>query len=67
MPGHLTSRLTTKLGIEKDGKLLGQYYYARPDENLAGDVNGDKVIDIKDAEIIASNYGKRTNCKRRRS
>ena len=57
MPGHLTSRLTTKLGTEKDGKLLVNYY-ARPDENLAGDVNGDKVIDIKDAEIIASNYGK---------
>ncbi len=59
VPGHLTSRLTTKLGTEKDGKLLGQYYYARLDENLAGDVNGDKVIDIKDAEIIASNYGKK--------
>ncbi|MBG9689326.1 hypothetical protein ABD97_29725 [Bacillus mycoides] len=39
--------------------MLGQYYYARPDENLAGDVNGDKVIDIKDAEIIASKYGKK--------
>ncbi|MBJ3791090.1 peptidase, partial [Bacillus sp. OA1] len=59
VPGHLTSRLTTKLGTEKDGKLLGQYYYARPEENIAGDVNGDKVIDIKDAEIIASNYGKK--------
>ena len=59
VPGHLTSRLTTKLGTEKDGKLLGQYYYARPDENLTGDVNADKVIDIKDAEIIASNYGKK--------
>ncbi len=67
VPGHLTSRLTTKLGTEKDGKLLGQYYYARFDENLAGDVNGDKVIDIKDAEIIANNYGKkRTICERRR-
>ncbi|EEL79802.1 Peptidase Vpr; Serine peptidase; MEROPS family S08A [Bacillus cereus AH1271] len=59
VPGHLTSRLTTKLGTEKDGKLLGQYYYARFDENLAGDVNGDKVIDVKDAEIIASNFGKK--------
>ncbi|OUB67515.1 hypothetical protein BK744_23430 [Bacillus thuringiensis serovar zhaodongensis] len=39
--------------------MLGQYYYARPDENLAGDVNGDKVIDIKDAKIIASNYIKK--------
>ena len=29
------------------------------DENLAGDVNGDKIIDIKDAEIIANNYGKK--------
>lgn len=59
MPGHLTNRLTTKLGSEKDDKLIGQYYYARPDQNLAGGVNGDKVIDNKDAEIIASNYGKR--------
>ncbi|KXI42676.1 UNVERIFIED_CONTAM: hypothetical protein ACS92_00320, partial [Bacillus cereus] len=29
------------------------------DKNLAGDVNSDKLIDIKDAEIIASNYGKK--------
>lgn len=47
MPGHLTSRLTTKLGSEKDGKLIGQYYYARPDQNLAGDVNGDKLKMLK--------------------
>ncbi|MDM5156904.1 S8 family serine peptidase [Bacillus sp. DX1.1] len=58
MPGHLQSKLTTKLGKMSDGELVGQYYTAYMDNNLAGDLNSDKMVDIKDARIAALSYGK---------
>ncbi|WIY61903.1 S8 family serine peptidase [Bacillus arachidis] len=58
MPGHLNSKLTTKIGKMQDGELVGQYFRADMDDNLAGDVNGDKMVDIQDARIAALSYEK---------
>ena len=58
MPGHLNSKLTTKIGKMQDGELVGQNFRADMDDNLAGDVNGDKMVDIQDARIAALSYGK---------
>lgn len=58
IPGHLQSKLTTKLGKMQDGELVGQLYSARMDDNLAGDVNDDKMIDIQDIVQVVAFYGK---------
>ena len=58
MPGHLNSKLTTKIGKVQDGELVGQNFRADMDDNLAGDVNGDKMVDIQDARIAALSYEK---------
>ena len=60
MPGHLNSKLTTKIGKMQDGELVGQNFRADIDDNPAGDVNGDKMVDIQDARIAALSYGKGT-------
>ena len=42
----------------QDGELVGQNFRAYMDDSLAGDVNGDKMVDIQDARIAALSYGK---------
>ena len=44
----------------QDGELVGQNFRADIDDNPAGDVNGDKMVDIQDARIAALSYGKGT-------
>ncbi|MDM5153437.1 S8 family serine peptidase [Bacillus sp. DX1.1] len=58
MPGHLNSKLTAKIGKMQNGELVGQNFGANMDDNLAGDVNGDKMVDIQDARIAALSYEK---------
>jgi len=56
-PSHLKSYTNFIPGKEKDGTLIGQYIRVRPNLNLAGDINGDKVIDIKDIQLVVDAYG----------
>ncbi|MDQ0270070.1 S8 family serine peptidase [Cytobacillus purgationiresistens] len=56
-PGHLKSSSTFIPGKMVDGELIGQLQRVRPALGLAGDVNGDKVIDIKDIRDAVDAYG----------
>lgn len=56
-PSHLKSHTNFVPGKEKDGTLLGQNIRLRPNLNLAGDINKDKVIDIKDIQEVVDAYG----------
>lgn len=56
-PSHLKSFTTIIPGKEKDGSLSGQRIRIIPAQNLAGDINGDKVIDIKDIQLVVDAYG----------
>ncbi|WP_282137756.1 S8 family serine peptidase [Rossellomorea aquimaris] len=58
VPGHLTSKLTTKLVKKVDGEIAGVRLYAEMDISVAGDVNGDKMVDIQDAIVSVFSYGK---------
>jgi len=58
VPGHLTSKLTTKVVKNEDGDLAGVRLYADMDKAYAGDVNGDMMVDIQDAIISVFSYGK---------
>lgn len=58
VPGHLSSKVTAKLVKNVDGELAGVQMIADMDRNFAGDVNGDKMVDIQDAIISVFSYGK---------
>ncbi|MGE6754395.1 S8 family serine peptidase [Rossellomorea sp. NPDC071047] len=58
IPGHLTSKFTTKLVRNVDGEMAGVRMYATMDKSPAGDVTGDEMIDIRDAIISVFSYGK---------
>ncbi|MGD6833416.1 S8 family serine peptidase [Sutcliffiella halmapala] len=58
VPGHLTSKTTQTVGTYIDGELVGTRHIAQIETGYAGDVNGDKMIDINDAIIAVFSYGK---------
>ncbi|GAA0437920.1 S8 family serine peptidase [Virgibacillus salarius] len=58
VPGHLNNVLEAEVGIEKNGELIGQSKRVYPEMNLAGDSNGDKVVDIHDVMRVVAHYGK---------
>lgn len=58
VPGHLSSKVTTKLVKNVDGELAGVRMSVDMDKNYAGDVNSDKMVDIRDAIISVFSYGK---------
>lgn len=58
VPGHLTGKVATKLVKNVDGELAGVRTYVDMGQNVAGDVNGDKMVDIQDAIISVFSYGK---------
>lgn len=58
VPGHLSSKVTKKLVKNVDGELAGVQMIVDMDRNYAGDVNGDKMVDIQDAIISVFSYGK---------
>lgn len=57
-PGHLSSTSEAKLSYKYDDKIFGAYNDLIPISQFGGDVNGDGVIDIIDAVIIARAIGK---------
>ncbi|KAA0563198.1 S8 family serine peptidase [Bacillus sp. CH30_1T] len=58
VPGHLTSKLTTTVVQKFDGDLGGVRLFVDMDKSQAGDVTGDKMVDIRDAIISVFSYGK---------
>ncbi|MCP3740275.1 S8 family serine peptidase [Rossellomorea sp. BNER] len=58
VPGHLSSKVTTKVVKSVDGELAGVRMIVDMDRSYAGDVNGDKMVDIQDAIIAVFSYGK---------
>lgn len=58
VPGHLTSVAQVQLGEEIDGELFGENVRVNTPMNLAGDINGDGVIDIMDVMRIVAKYEK---------
>src|SRR5699024_3089182 len=56
VPGHLATKVTTQLGGEQDGELVGQIRTVTMGMNAAGDINGDGVIDIMDVMRLVGLY-----------
>ncbi|QQZ07754.1 S8 family serine peptidase [Heyndrickxia vini] len=59
VPGHLTSKQSVKLSKTVDGELVGISNNTRMESNIAGDVNGDEVVDIYDIVQLSTFYGKK--------
>ncbi|EQB37063.1 hypothetical protein M948_09240 [Virgibacillus sp. CM-4] len=57
VPGHLKSYISFLSGYELDGNYYGKFIKPGSKLNLAGDVNEDSFIDIKDVKDIAKYYG----------
>ncbi|MGG3468448.1 S8 family serine peptidase [Neobacillus pocheonensis] len=57
IPGHYQYNKKLQLSRTIDGKVQGIYYSLYTDTAAAGDVNGDNVIDIYDAKLVANNAG----------
>ncbi|WP_179887103.1 S8 family serine peptidase [Bacillus sp. AFS088145] len=57
IPGHFLYTKKIKLSKTIDGQVQGMYYDLYPDTAAAGDVNGDNVIDIYDAKLVADSAG----------
>ena len=57
IPGHFLYRKKIKLSRTIDGEVQGIYYNLYTDTAAAGDINGDKVIDIYDAKLVAYKAG----------
>ncbi|WP_421383572.1 S8 family serine peptidase [Bacillus salacetis] len=57
IPGHLTQMVKVMGSIEVDGEYHGIYWRQNPGDNLAGDVTGDQVIDIRDIKEAVEQYG----------
>lgn len=58
VPGHFESRTKVNAGKEEAGEILGVKKRVFPGLQLAGDVDGDNIIDINDAIISVFSYGK---------
>ncbi|MGG0186698.1 S8 family serine peptidase [Bacillus rhizoplanae] len=58
VPGHLKAMKKFIPGYSVDGEMRGQYVRVGA-KNLAGDVNGDRLIDIRDMQSVAEVYGKK--------
>ncbi|WP_339148680.1 MULTISPECIES: S8 family serine peptidase [unclassified Sutcliffiella] len=61
IPGHFESHTTVTVGKEINGDVLGVRERMYPGLQLAGDVNGDQVIDIKDAFFLKNHFNKTGN------
>ncbi len=57
IPGHYQYNKKLQLSRTIDGKVQGIYYSLYTDTAAAGDVNGDNVIDIYDAKLVANSAG----------
>ena len=57
IPGHITQVKNVMGGIVADGEYRGIYWRDNPGDNLAGDVTGDQIIDIRDLKEAVNHYG----------
>lgn len=57
IPGHFEYHKKIKLSRTIDGKVQGVFYSLYTDTAPAGDINGDHVIDIYDAKLVANLAG----------
>ncbi|MEH7484201.1 S8 family serine peptidase [Neobacillus drentensis] len=57
IPGHYQYNKKIQLSRTIDGNVQGIYYSLYTDTAAAGDINGDNVIDIYDAKLVANNAG----------
>ncbi|PEV98374.1 peptidase S8 [Bacillus cereus] len=58
VPGHLKAMKKFIPGYSVNGEMRGQHVGVRA-KNLAGDVNGDRLIDIRDIQSVVDVYGKK--------
>ncbi|MFJ7936294.1 S8 family serine peptidase [Sporosarcina sp. NPDC096371] len=56
VPGHLNAMQKFIPGYDAKGELRGQSFFFSK-QSIAGDVNGDKVIDILDIQSVVDAYG----------
>ncbi|SDW94935.1 S8 family serine peptidase [Paenibacillus sp. CF384] len=61
IPGHLTSHASVKIGKKMFDEPVGMNAVINNALNLAGDVNGDHMIDILDAQLVAAQAYKRSD------
>ncbi|PGT17984.1 S8 family serine peptidase [Bacillus cereus] len=61
VPGHLKAMKKFIPGYPVNGEMRGQHFTfgASSLKNLAGDVNGDRLIDIRDMQSVVEAYGKK--------
>ncbi|WP_078379815.1 S8 family serine peptidase [Sutcliffiella halmapala] len=57
VPGHFITKSEQLIGFEHNGKLYGRAHHILSHDIVAGDVNGDGVIDIYDALEIQEHWG----------
>ncbi|WP_215113065.1 S8 family serine peptidase [Exiguobacterium sp. s63] len=57
VPGHLKTYTSVISGFELHGEVFGRFVSAGMKKSLAGDVNHDNFIDIKDIRDLAEDYG----------
>ncbi|OFD54286.1 peptidase S8 [Bacillus mycoides] len=58
VPGHLKAMKKFIPGYSVNGEVHGQYFRLGT-KGLAGDVNGDRLIDIRDMQSVVDVYGKK--------
>jgi subtilisin family serine protease len=57
VPGHLKSKMTTKLSKNVNGKLIGVSFRPVLDKNYAGELTDDNIVDIRDIKQVVLHYG----------
>ncbi|MGD6830851.1 S8 family serine peptidase [Sutcliffiella halmapala] len=58
VPGHFESHTEVTVGEVVNGEVIGEKVRIYPGLQLAGDVNGDQVIDVKDAFFLKNHINK---------
>ena len=59
VPGHMAEYKNVMASIEKEGEQQGLYVRINPEDNLAGDVTQDQIVDIRDLKEAVDHYGKK--------
>ncbi|PAE26689.1 S8 family serine peptidase [Bacillus sp. 7894-2] len=57
VPGHMAEYKNVMASIEKEGEQQGLYVRINPEDNLAGDVTQDQIVDIRDLKEAVDHYG----------
>ncbi|USK40839.1 S8 family serine peptidase [Cytobacillus firmus] len=59
VPGHMAEYKNVMASIEKEGEQQGLYVRINPEDNVAGDVTQDQIVDIRDLKEAVDHYGKK--------